>query len=392
MEDFLSLIVFIIILFGPLLFFGVLSFIETYKKGLKYDELEKINLKSNKLLKEAVAKIDKFENDKTMQNQIDFLKKEHNKKIELIKSERIKDRLYRLAETIIDKECEQLDNLIVHLTMKNNPSYKGAEAIKDAKAIKKDIGIKYKQMKYEYDLLFQLFPELEDYFEKYNDEETTIEELQENYDCSKKYLTKEEYKKLDENKRNQLALDRYIESRKKSKWQMGRDYELYVGYNYQKDGYKVQYFGIEQKLEDLGRDIIAEKDDVIHIVQCKYWSKEKTIHEKHICQLYGTAIQYKKETKTKKKVVPVFVTQTKLSDKAKEFAKYLKVKVMENYEIGKFPRIKCNVGKKEKIYHLPFDQQYDNVIIEPEKGEFFAETVQEAIDKGYRRAKKWISI
>ncbi len=392
MEDFLSLIVFIIILFGPLLFFWVLSFIETYKKGLKYDELEKINLKSNKLLKEAVAKIDKFENDKTMQNQIDFLKKEHNKKIELIKSERIKDRLYRLAETIIDKECEQLDNLIVHLTMKNNPSYKGAEAIKDAKAIKKDIGIKYKQMKYEYDLLFQLFPELEDYFEKYNDEETTIEELQENYDCSKKYLTKEEYKKLDENKRNQLALDRYIESRKKSKWQMGRDYELYVGYNYQKDGYKVQYFGIEQKLEDLGRDIIAEKDDVIHIVQCKYWSKEKTIHEKHICQLYGTAIQYKKETKTKKKVVPVFVTQTKLSDKAKEFAKYLKVKVMENYEIGKFPRIKCNVGKKEKIYHLPFDQQYDNVIIEPEKGEFFAETVQEAIDKGYRRAKKWISI
>ena len=59
-----------------------------------------------------------------------------------------------------------------------------------------------------------------------------------------------------------------------------------------------------------------------------------------------------------------------------------------------YPRIKCNVGRdsygfKTKIYHLPFDQQYDNVIIEPQKGECFAFTVEEAENKGFRRAYTW---
>ena len=52
--------------------------------------------------------------------------------------------------------------------------------------------------------------------------------------------------------------------------------------------------------------------------------------------------------------------------------------------------IKCNINRttKEKIYHLPFDQQYDNVKID-DVGEFFAMTVQEAEDAGFRRAKRW---
>ena len=62
--------------------------------------------------------------------------------------------------------------------------------------------------------------------------------------------------------------------------------------------------------------------------------------------------------------------------------------------MGQFPRIKCNIGRDEygavtKIYHLPMDQQYDNVIIEPDKGEFFAMTVLEAENAGFRRAYKW---
>ena len=54
--------------------------------------------------------------------------------------------------------------------------------------------------------------------------------------------------------------------------------------------------------------------------------------------------------------------------------------------------IKCNINEKNngKIYHLPFDQQYDNVKIDKE-GEFFAMTVQEAEEAGFRRAKRWRS-
>ncbi|OGV47963.1 MAG: hypothetical protein A2017_21260 [Lentisphaerae bacterium GWF2_44_16] len=58
-----------------------------------------------------------------------------------------------------------------------------------------------------------------------------------------------------------------------------------------------------------------------------------------------------------------------------------------------FPRIKCNIGKDEsgnivKIYHLPMDQQYDKTRILGH-GECFAFTVQEAVKKGFRRAKKY---
>ena len=159
--------------------------------------------------------------------------------------------------------------------------------------------------------------------------------------------------------------------------------------------YSVRYFGNEKRLEDLGRDLIVESHNVIKIVQCKYWSRSKEIHEKHIFQLYGTAVSYKLDNDCEgKEVVPVFVTNIRLSDTAKRIASYLGVEYVEDYPMHDYPRIKCNVGRdsygfKTKIYHLPFDQQYDNVIIEPQKGECFAFTVEEAENKGFRRAYTW---
>ena len=95
------------------------------------------------------------------------------------------------------------------------------------------------------------------------------------------------------------------------------------------------------------------------------------------------------EHNIKKKVVPMIVTSYILSDKAKEFAKYLNVDVVEHFQIKDYPRIKCNIGKDGKIYHLPMDQQYDKVIIGDQSGEFYAWTIKEAEQKGFRRAYKW---
>ena len=69
-------------------------------------------------------------------------------------------------------------------------------------------------------------------------------------------------------------------------------------------------------------------------------------------------------------------------------ANALSIEIIENEPIGDFPRIKCNISGRdsEKIYHLPFDQQYDRTVIEPHKGEFFAYTVKEAEEAGFRRA------
>ena len=89
----------------------------------------------------------------------------------------------------------------------------------------------------------------------------------------------------------------------------------------------------------------------------------------------------------------ILCCDTVLSEKAKEFAQILKISYKENIQLGEFPRIKCNIGvgefgNKTKIYHLPFDQQYDVTKIDG-KEEFMAMTVEEAEKAGYRRAYRW---
>lgn len=235
------------------------------------------------------------------------------------------------------------------------------------------------------------------------------------------WLSNEEYATLSSRKKSQLALDRYIQS-PKSKWQVGRDYELFVGYKYRCDGWKVEQFGVERKLEDMGRDLICRKiihdqtgkfssdlfGDIVEIqvIQCKFWSSEKIIHEKHIAQLFGTTIEYAislgwpyidKNGHLTDCIKPVFVTTASLSETARRFAEALSVEIKEDCTFDPsdskaFPRIKCNLGKDgEKIYHLPFDQQYDVTKIDSANGdECWAFTVDEAENKGYRRAMRWM--
>jgi CheY-like chemotaxis protein len=52
-------------------------------------------------------------------------------------------------------------------------------------------------------------------------------------------------------------------------------------------------------------------------------------------------------------------------------------------------RIKCNVGRTgERIYHLPFDQQYDTTVISPDREECVS-TAAEAEALPVRRAWRW---
>ena len=295
-----------------------------------------------------------------------------------------------LAQMLSDINTVDFDLLSQYLQFKKHPAIKKAQDVKQLKEKYKELLIKERLMRYEYDMLFNLFPELENYLEYYSEEKyNSIEEIKDDYDYVQKWISKEEYNSLDEISRNQLALDRYIESRKKSKWAIGRDYEMFVGYEYEQQGYNVTYCGITERLEDKGRDLIAQKGNEVLIIQCKNWSKHKEIHENHICQLYGTTVQYNIENNSLFKAIPVFVTSATLSETAKKFAQYLGIKIIENKKPGDFPRIKCNINGKEKIYHLPFDQQYDRTVIGDKKGEFYAWNVAEAANKGFRRAKKY---
>lgn len=286
--------------------------------------------------------------------------------------------------------------LIDFLSQKDKPALRASEIVAESSRLRRNAEKENKILKYIIDNYESLFPSLVDLREETDDiteedralmSEYTEEELQ---DEVTHYVTKVEYRKLSTTEKNQLALDRYWK-RPKSKWHIGKIYERYVGYLYEQKGYEVDYVGIAKGFEDLGRDIIATKGKEIVVIQCKNWSKFKTIYEKYIFQFFGTVFQYKDENKTKN-VKAIFYSTTKLSDLAKRFAKELNIELIENDRIPTdYACIKCNISKVngEKIYHLPFDQQYDTVKIETKKGEFYCATVKEAEENGFRRAFRW---
>lgn len=247
---------------------------------------------------------------------------------------------------------------------------------------------------YQLAYLLQLYPALEDVIETDFSELDITSTNPPDYDPIRNYLSKEEWNSLSESEKNQRALDNYVSSHSKSNWQIGRDYELSVGYEYLQKGFSVEFFGENKGLEDLGRDLICKDKQRTLIVQCKYWSQAKIIHEKHIFQLYGTTVSYCIENKLPRNSVDaVFVTNTSLSTTAKQVAAYLGILYVEQRELKEFPRIKCNIGKDEyglttKIYHLPMDQQYDIVKLH-NNGSRLVFTVAEAERLGFRRAYRW---
>ena len=277
-----------------------------------------------------------------------------------------------------------VDQLDCHPTKKN---LERAASIRSIKSELKSATEKEKFAEYQLLYLLELYPELQDVVE-FNRQDFAAKKTTTG-DPVHSYLSKEEWDTLSVSERNQLALDRYIQLHRKSKWQIGRDYELYVGYVYEQKGYSVEYFGSTERLNDLGRDLICKNGQQVLLIQCKYWSQKKSIHEKHIMQLYGTMIEYS-ISNPEKAAAGILVTNICLSEKAKEFAKALKIEYVENFDLGDFPRIKCNINNGEKIYHLPMDQQYDSTIIDC-PGEMMVSTVKEAEMHGFRRAFRWHS-
>lgn len=291
---------------------------------------------------------------------------------------------------------EQLidDAVSEQLVKKSHPAVSASEVVKAETKKRREAEFEQRKTQSIIEYYENIAPFLLDFKEQEIDEEAGALEAyseEEAADPVTNFLTKEEFRKLSSVERNQMALDRFLARGNKPKWLLGRMYERYVGYLFEESGYDVEYTGIFKGYEDLGRDLICTKGKEIVVVQCKNWSKFKTIFEKHIFQFFGTVFQYKDQNPDKK-VRAIFYTTTELSDLAKRFAVELGIELKEKFKLAdNYPCIKCNINKggDTKIYHLPFDQQYDTTKIERNKGEVYCQTVQEAENLGFRRAFKW---
>jgi hypothetical protein len=314
----------------------------------------------------------------------------------------------------IDTTNEEIAHL---LEAKRNPAKKSAERLREEGARRRDavMAARIAQMRIEaYERMFPFLRETVD------DDAPLIEtsfwdgeeSWEEQDDESARWLSSKDYQSLSSAEKGQRALDnwlRYMKSGRPSSWEIGVEYEDFVGYTYEKEGWRVDYNGIAKRKEDMGRDLICEKDGQILIVQCKRWKQSKEIHENHINQLLGTTLEYALAHNCRLKklgvggnkdllsldfsmeVIPVFAVDGKLSDTAQRFADILGVEVREIEFDPSFPRIKCNISANgDRIYHLPFDQQYPYVKL-VKQGEFRARTVKEAEEarpEPFRRAKR----
>lgn len=371
-------------------------------------EMDSFEKKSTQECKSAVGKIN---------HEMFLLKQDYEKKIkdlteqisslsslvEKLNEHRNSSTPFRLVSDMIsDYETAVFDKEEERLANPPYPAPKAAETVRELRRKYREQLFDFKQMKYKYDFLLGIFPELNIYLEDDDsliklDRFDDLDSFDEERDRAHDWLTNDEYNNLSDVEKNQLALDRY-NKRKKGNWEIGIEYELYIGYLLRSgnllSGEKliVDQFGERNGLQDLGRDIIAHRinktdQKETYIIQCKRWSNTRVIHENVICQLFGTALEYKLSHKGlfEEIVIPVFVTTTNLSLTAQEFANALGVKVIIK-EMGDYPMIKCNIDSMK--YHLPFDQQYHTTQIIETHGEFYAWTVKEAVEKGYTRARR----
>lgn len=305
------------------------------------------------------------------------------------------------ASMSADFEAALFEEVEKRLRWKSQPAKSSADEISEAKRKFRKSQIECKTMLYKYEFLLTAFPELRKYVEDEKgllslSEAQSYNDFSDNYDRVRDYLSADEYRRLTTTQRNQLALDRY-NARPKSNWVIGTEFEMYCEHILRRRGFETIDYGVRKRLNDLGRDIIAKNDNKTYIIQCKRWAESREVHENVICQLYGTAMEYNfrmnrdnpTPTLFDEEVVPMLMTTAELSETAREFAKKLDV-VALRVKMGDYPQIKCHIGRNgERIYHLPFDQQYYNTHINENEGDRYVDSVEEAERLGFRRAYRW---
>jgi hypothetical protein len=352
-----------------------------------------------------------YEHEKAKMDLVESIRQQDNKRYNQFLDERMQDLnrreteideiinstskkypwLAKLFAEYQDISDRKIENRLRH---KSPPALRAADELSQIRKEKKNITQLFKMYEYQLHVYEYFYPQLEEFkeippIEEMDMRNNSDEETKTEYELISKWLAFEEFSKLPSHEKWQLALDRY-KHRKKSDFQAGIEYERYTGYSYESNGYDVKYQGALMGLNDMGIDLVINSPkEKRFIVQCKRWREERTVHEKHIFQLYGSVV-LERISNPKTKIEGIFYTTTKLSETAKKCADILGITVYENDRFNsEYPMIKCNNSKNGKIYHLPFDQQYDRVKIDIINGDCYVSTVKEAEDLGYRHAFKW---
>lgn len=182
------------------------------------------------------------------------------------------------------------DNSKDYLRYKQRPALKAAEEVCLMKNIAKDAERRCAEMKYKYEFLINLFPELKDYVAddrdllKLSDAED-YRDFEENVDNVKAYLSEEEWNNLSTVDKNQLALDRWWERSEKTNREIGLLYEMYISHELRTNGFEVIEYGTYMVLKILEETLSARRMGKLILSSVKTGVKIR-LYMKMLCANY----------------------------------------------------------------------------------------------------------
>ena len=182
-------------------------------------------------------------------------------------------------------------------------------------------------------------------------------------------------------------------ARAENKWKYGRDYERYIGYLFEREGFSVIYNGATKGSSDGGIDLFCFKDGIVYPIQCKRWKNK--VDENEIDK-FVRAVKYFKRNRSfydiplcYSKVVPIFYTTNGYTDYARWKARDVDVicRVQKFNSIREYPAVKCTSLNGRKVYYLPFDRDFDSVHVGVYRGGCFKFSVLDAEHAGFHYYK-----
>ena len=168
----------------------------------------------------------------------------------------------------------------------------------------------------------------------------------------------------------------------------GRQYERYVGYLFERQGFAVNYQGIRKGLEDGGLDLVARAARKIRLVQCKRW--RVPVNADVISRLHGAVERFIFEERQGKSpamrtsIRGVLATSGEIEDEAKMLAAHFGIFVMSSLKFQRYPAIKAQrITPYGGRFLLPFTPGYDRMNLNLKAGDCFQESIRGAFLNGF---------
>ncbi len=214
----------------------------------------------------------------------------------------------------------------------------------------------------------------------------------------------------DELKGRERELWEYANRRNLSKREAGDRYERYLGYLYERAGWRVEYYGLTEGVANSNRgiDLICEKDGITHFVQTKYWS-DGVVAKTNVNNVIDRIVKNMQSIIDKRTirgdVQAVLAAKPKLSEQVTVYAQEQGVLLLDDLTVQPYPLVKCHTGKRgSKKYFLPYLadknpakyeeirqgawESYDLVRMDMANGDVYVHTIEEAENLGYKYSNR----